>query len=523
MSSNKTKTKKKSKANEIDVRFQDYALGMYILIMFGIYPIVFHDKYFDITITRWRTFMIASLIYIFLAVAAFGIDYALDKYYKRPTLVEQEDTESFYARPDFWVSFFLLANIFSLFQADNVSHALSGENGRRLGLWTIITFCVLFMLISMRAKLYMWYYVVLAIVTIYAHWFGLSQHMGVDVKGYRTGIKKSHLFMSTFGNINVYASFICMSLPIFVCIFIFAEKLFYKALAAFVIVISSMAIMACNSDSAYLGLICTMLLIWFFAFKNDRLLPYFFTVVLLALGNFIMVFIHDYMLDTYKMCGGIAMKMDNMKLAVILFIAALVLFGIACAVEARLGKRIAALNKKKSILIMLAAMAVMAVIIFVLGVRSGSDLFVFDDYWGNYRGFIWRISGEIFENAPLTNKIFGYGNESVRALTTSGYYYEMVNLTGTVYDNCHNVILQYLLTTGILGAAAYLGMFISSMVFMLKKAEGDVIVYLSAAACLGYFVQALIAVNQPITTPFFVVFMATGVGYVRYRDMERCK
>ena len=32
---------------------------------------------------------------------------------------------------------------------------------------------------------------------------------------------------------------------------------------------------------------------------------------------------------------------------------------------------------------------------------------------------------------------------------------------------------------------------------------------------LGYFVQGLINLNQPITTPFYFVFMATGVGYVR--------
>ena len=43
------------------------------------------------------------------------------------------------------------------------------------------------------------------------------------------------------------------------------------------------------------------------------------------------------------------------------------------------------------------------------------------------------------------------------------------------------------------------------------------VAYMCVAAVLGYFAQSLISLNQPITTPYFYVVLAAGVGYVRYK------
>ena len=44
---------------------------------------------------------------------------------------------------------------------------------------------------------------------------------------------------------------------------------------------------------------------------------------------------------------------------------------------------------------------------------------------------------EVYGDAPFVNKLFGYGNESVRVTLKAACYNEMVQVTGKVYDNAH--------------------------------------------------------------------------------------
>ena len=48
--------------------------------------------------------------------------------------------------------------------------------------------------------------------------------------------------------------------------------------------------------------------------------------------------------------------------------------------------------------------------------------------------------------------------------------------------------------------------------------KGDAVAIAALAGCIGYLVQGLVNLNQPITTPFYFVLLAFGIGYLRYRD-----
>ena len=89
-----------------------------------------------------------------------------------------------------------------------------------------------------------------------------------------------------------------------------------------------------------------------------------------------------------------------------------------------------------------------------------------------------------------------------------------------IYDSSHNVLIQQLLTTGIIGLTAFVGFFISCMVCMIKNMKGSP----AAAACLAgaaaHFAQALVNPEQPIVTPLFYVLLALGVGIVRKKRMD---
>ena len=90
------------------------------------------------------------------------------------------------------------------------------------------------------------------------------------------------------------------------------------------------------------------------------------------------------------------------------------------------------------------------IVFVIIGNVLKLSIFDFNYKWGTYRGYIWTKCVELFNEAPLMRKLFGYGQETVRMLTVSNFHDEMLDITGKVYDNAHNELLQYLLTIGFL-------------------------------------------------------------------------
>ncbi|MGN0367525.1 MAG: hypothetical protein ACI4EK_01990, partial [Wujia sp.] len=77
-------------------------------------------------------------------------------------------------------------------------------------------------------------------------------------------------------------------------------------------------------------------------------------------------------------------------------------------------------------------------------------------------------------------------------------------------------LLQYLFTTGLVGLISYIGLFVSSVVYMLRNVYKKPWILAAVSGCVAYFAQGTLNLNQPITTPFYFVFLAVGVGAVNY-------
>jgi O-antigen ligase len=91
----------------------------------------------------------------------------------------------------------------------------------------------------------------------------------------------------------------------------------------------------------------------------------------------------------------------------------------------------------------------------------------------------------------------------------------MVAKTNRIYDNAHNEVLQYLITLGLFGALSYIALVVSAVWYMCKHGAKTMHTYIPVFVVCGYFVQGLVNLNQPITTPLFFVILGMGVGYAR--------
>ena len=524
---------------------------IYLFCIFSVYPIVFHNYYFDITKTRSDFFTAVTVGFIIAGLIVYSLDFLISDKNNIISSGLKQNKDILWTLPETWMAFFVLANIFAylITVTDDgfidSKAAFYGSNGRLMGLLMYLIIGAMFIILGRFADIKLPVYVLFGIITLFSYCVAIYQHIDPDLSRFRNsryhpkGIKaltelfphyvfnlknrinkkQYNIFISTFGNINIFASFIVISLACFICMFIFSKKLFYKIFTGIIITVGGTVMMIANSDSAYIGVGAVMFFLFLLAYKDGKLLSFFMSLILLGIGNLGIVLINRYISEVmkkkYDKRGGFAEHLDRLDYALIILALLVLIYLFVFVIEKKFGDKLDKINRNKVIIIFTCVVIALAVAVVIIGNILKIGAFTFNYRWGTYRGYIWSKSVALFKNAPFRNKIFGYGNESLKALMNTYYHDEMIAVTKKVYDNAHNELLQYLVTTGICGVFAYLGLFVSSFVYILKNSKKEVIAYISLAVMLGYFVQGLINLNQPITTPLLFVFMAVGVGYVR--------
>ncbi len=524
MGKSKNKTRELFDKYYMGTRATDWLIYIYLAAVFGIYTIITNNAYFDITITRYK--FISTVTYIFIIMFIIVIvleklvEFALFDEIKSKNKIRVRK-ENFWRRPDFWAMAFLISNVFAYIVSIDQKASMTGENGRYMGCMTYIFLCTMFIAIAYRLKPTSFVFYVLGVASGFAYIVAILQHAGVDFMGYKDNIAKSNynIFTSTFGNINVFASFICISLPVFMGIYIYDKNKISKAFMAMLILLGGMSIIISNSDSVYLGIMAATCIIFFIAIYNQKIKGFVETIIYILMGNLAVVILRAVVDCEYdKKRGGVAEIIDTPYIAIGLLMLAVIIYAAVICIGKKYRESINKLNKEKMIKGIILTGVIAFLIVIIVGVNLKLSIFQFDYKWGTYRGYIWTKCVEIFKDAPLTNKIFGYGNETLRVLTRMHCYEEMIEITGKTYDNAHNELLQYLVTTGMAGMISYAGMFISGVVYMIKNMKKNMLICACVASSCGYFVQGLININQPITTPLFFVVMAIGVGITRYNE-----
>ncbi len=495
------------------VRVSDFVKYLYIAFVFSAYLIVMNDQYFDITKTRHSVFIMGTVVFLLLYACVAFIEAYLNPNIKND-FQHMFEKKELLKHPAAWMMIFLVSHIISFALTYDKKSAFTGVNGRYMGFFTFMVLGIMLFALCFRVKTNEKLYMLFLVVTLFAYIVAIFQHMGNDFMHYRDEISKKdfHIFMSTFGNINIFASFIVMSLAVAFAVFVFTRRIVYRYLAGSVIVAGGMAIMIANSDSAYMGLAAVAVILITLAIQNGRAFFMMAGMVLFALGNLCVVLINKYVVIEYDKRGGVAQLLDKPVLAVALFAAAIVITLATYFAE----KKIKETSRKKASYIFLAAFVVCTVLVVAVGIKMHLSIFEFNYKWGTYRGYIWTKCAQLYADAPFINKLFGYGQETIRYLTTSNFYEEMLDVTGKVYENAHNELLQYLLTIGAYGVIAYIMLVVSSFIYILKSSNKNVISFVSLAVIGGYFIQSIINLCQPVTTPLFFVFLAVGVGNAGY-------
>ncbi|MBR3971754.1 MAG: O-antigen ligase family protein, partial [Ruminococcus sp.] len=150
----------------------------------------------------------------------------------------------------------------------------------------------------------------------------------------------------------------------------------------------------------------------------------------------------------------------------------------------------------------------------VIGKEDFRRFFRFDDYWGTHRGFFWNRSFEVFGDMNFFEKLFGAGPETFY-FKFEPFFAELTEKFNESSSNsAHNVYINYLLTHGIVGLAAYLTFIGGAIVRCFKNAKENPLSYVCLGVIAAYITQDFVNIANPTNTPWLIVFIAISEACV---------
>lgn len=523
----------------------------FLLYMLVIYPLALHDHYFDITYTKYTVFKVGVIL--FAVIWAMGLVIVL-------TGINAGDMKGRHAGgnvkvgtmdklkavicdgvygTDICMVLFFISGVMSFIMAEDKKNAFTGAQGRYCGLAFMILIFIMYIIVSARVsnmeKMWSLISMVFVLVSSVTFIIAILQNIGFDPFKLLDGInrKQRNIYVSTFGNIDIFGSFICIALPLFMGLYVTEKSNIKRIVYGIGVFAGFMAFIPANADVVFAGVGATIIAVLFATVYMERV-DRLFELVMLGSGGYLgMVLLRMLVGTNGAKITGFNRLAEHPALLVIIFAVALFI-RLIIQVYINRNKDEIYINKNKSevyinkqkdrtgikLIIVLAVVLISGIAVIIYGRKNNLAMFDFNDKWGSYRGYIWRRVTGLYGELPFVQKIFGHGNESIRSLMDDRFYDEMLQVTGTVYDNAHNEYLQYLVTQGLLGMLSYVGVVGTAVITGVKKIKKSPYILGLLLAVISYGVQAIFNVNQCITTPYMFLMTAMLIGMCRRATEE---
>lgn len=523
----------------------------FLLYMLVIYPLALHDHYFDITYTKYTVFKVGVIL--FAVIWAMGLVIVF-------TGINAGDMKGRHAGgnakvgtmdklkavicdgvygTDICMVLFFISGVMSFIMAEDKKNAFTGAQGRYCGLAFMILIFIMYIIVSARVsnmeKMWSLISMVFVLVSSVTFIIAILQNIGFDPFKLLDGInrKQRNIYVSTFGNIDIFGSFICIALPLFMGLYVTEKSNIKRIVYGIGVFAGFMAFIPANADVVFAGVGAAIIAVLFATVYMERV-DRLFELVMLGSGGYLgMVLLRKLVGTNGAKITGFNRLSEHPALLVIIFAVALFI-RVIIQVYINENKDEIYINKNKSevyinkqkdrtgikLIIVLAVVLISGIAVIIYGIKNNLAMFDFNDKWGSYRGYIWRRVTGLYGELPFVQKIFGHGNESIRSLMDDRFYDEMLQVTGTVYDNAHNEYLQYLVTQGLFGMLSYGGVVVTAVIAGVKKIKKSPYILGLLLAVVSYGVQAIFNVNQCITTPYMFIMTAMLIGMCRRASEE---
>ena len=504
--------------------------SVFTLIIIAVFPLFFRNYYFDILTVKYIFYygtiismavvtLVVSIIFLFLDKSRY--DWATIKSLKRQFSIKS------FRKSDWAMIAFLIAVAISTFQSDYFYESFWGNEGRFMGMFLILLYGVSFFIIGHCLKFKQWFLDVFLFAGMIACIIGIMQFFKYDPIGFKKGLTASDFpsFTSTIGNINTYTSYVALISGMGTVLFAIEKNRFRRAWYLFTVIISIFALITGISDNAYLPLLALFGLLPLYLFNNLKGLKRYMVLVAILFTEFqfIDLISQKYPEHVLKINGLFNVIVGYDKLAhfvVVLWGICIVLYVLdACVSKDSIMKKDNNLGRWIWLGLLIIIVMAGCYILYDANIAGNADKYgslkkylVINDDWGTHRWYIWRIGMESYARFPLIHKIFGYGPDTFGIITVNNFYEEMISRYNEKFDSAHNEYLQYLITIGIVGLAAYLTLLFTSIGEMIRASKKRPVMMALTFALVCYGAQAAVNISVPIVAPIMMTLLMVGVS-----------
>ena len=426
---------------------------------------------------------------------------------------------------DEFVLAYLLFSTISVVSGGFYKDALWGYLGWNMGWMSQLSFVLIYLVLSRFGKYYRTILAVLLVSSAVVFFIAVLHRMMIDPIGFYEGLAGYQMaqFLSTMGQATWYASYLVVALPMGMAVFLFSENKWQSILGGIYTAVGFASLVTQNSDSAYFAMAGFMLIFFLFCLDKRETLNRFVEVCTLffAAGKvmFFLMQIHPNPDLEYDFVTDI---MLNRKITWVLLGLCLLLDLFLyvrrnrpySAVRMRWVKWVALVGVAVCLAVMVGLIVLQSKGAFSgrLGEALGTvSYFNWNDAWGNGRGRIWEFSVNVFAQESLLHKLFGVGPDCFGSYLEANYSEELTRLWGSkMLTNAHNEWLTTLINVGILGAVAYIGIFVTAIRRFAKAWQKDYLLAGVAASAVSYMAYNFFCYQQVCCTPF--VFLLLGMG-----------
>ncbi len=517
---------KKNNAQEINTpiskRIVKDIVAVYVFFMFAVYPLYYEDKYYNMGDAKWHFFKWVTLVAVILMAVTFT--------WYQLHLVRVGKIRDYWnfgrtSLTDRLVLAYGLIVVLSYALSPFKDYILIGYDGWYMGLVSQLAFLTVYYFVS---RFWRWDEIVLTIylaVSAVVFLICVLNRFMVDPLEMYVGLDERYFinFISTLGQATWFSSYMVLLFPIGLFAFWHYDRHVIRMLSGAYVLLGTVTMIAQNSDSAimaygfiYMGLFC-------FSFsENLKMKRFLQCLILLFAGWKIMGILQSVFADRAIVLSDTMRALSMGMISWVLLAVSVILYVVYLRISSGDSFYIGSYTPVRTGVVALCFVSAAAVVTYIVLNTSGAltgtafasdnNYLLFDEFWGNNRGSSWMVAVGTFIKSDPLRKLFGAGPDGFYNQVYRYYSEELVAKWGenTVLTCAHNEWLNSFITVGIVGAVAYIGIFVGAIVRFSKHAKDTPEVIAPVLCILAYMAHNFFCYQQIICTP--IIFIIIGAG-----------
>lgn len=518
----KKKQQQESAGKEIVRNLLEYTTALVAVILCVFVPLYMKDGYYQIGTAKYNAYA-HIIVFGMPLLLILALIYAIFAVKDRKRGVQQQSKAPL-SGTDIACIVYLLSVLVSYFASGELKNAFWGYDGWFMGLFSQVSFVLIYFLYSRFGKEYKLILWALCLTAAYAFAIGILHRLYIDPLGVYEGLDLIYIqqFLSTLGQASWYSSFMCTVLPIGVYVFWKEERPFMRVVSGIFTFAGFATLVTQNTDSAYFAMAAMFLVLLLASAGNGKHMQRLFFLAamffLAAKTMQLLLMLHPNETLALDTISTLVVFDARIWILAVLCLIFSVLFGFL----QKKGRYPAYCMRWVSYIVTGAVVVLIAVwaVILVMSTKGALPAPVlvlaekipylqWDGSWGNGRGFTWSVTFQMIREMNPLRLLIGAGPDCYAYYGYEGYEELIRSRWGSnILTNAHNEWLNMVINGGLIGAVSYISIFITAFVRFWKKREEKPLVFAAVLCIASYMAHNVFCYQQVLCTPFLFLILA---------------